>query len=426
MKNIGKIVAIIVISVLVLIALLTGANILFFWSIFGFIEKAVIAATGLDSNLARALAALAVSLLFVFPIGKMILSFSPLPQKKKQLYRSLVFVAVSAFFILAYFGQRDVYFDPSKGDALKYYSETNGKYKIYDRPGFDPITGDSLLPVTRDVVLKSKGLYIEVVEPPDERPGISGYNNPVLESRQSEPQAMESPPEVNDDADDNSDRNATTMRKKSVSSPRREVEADNYDEDGVMTRRSMSSSRREIEAGNSIMCVISNHYRGRLLVTNLSTRRVFTVPALVVDTVYLVPGAYSAAHADEVINFTVRSETIDYVFGDFNPVEKVMNFEVRGNDRFNQSEDSPGTLICENASLKRVTVYKEHNIVKVLTVLPSETKAIVLPPGKYIIVGSFGDIYKNEIVEILPNKLLEYRYDRSILKKPATPYGIIN
>ena len=162
MNEVNKIIRMVVISVIVLIlliALITGSNILFFWSIFGWLQNSVQSITGLDAPLAKAIAAIFTAVIVMLPLGKIFISFTPIPQKDSGSYRSILFVCMAIFFLFTYFGAKDTYFDIKTGEALKYYSVLpNGEYKFYSEPGFDPVTGDELKVVTKEIVLKSKGI----------------------------------------------------------------------------------------------------------------------------------------------------------------------------------------------------------------------------------------------------------------------------
>ena len=155
----AKFIAITSIGLAFLLAIITGANVLFFWSIFDWAQTGIRVVTGLDGQLAKDFAAIVIAAAVMLPFGKVVLSFTPIPQKRKGLYRSLIFIGMAAFFLFIYFGGKEIYFDVKTGKPLKYYSITpDGKYQFYTEPGFDPLTGDKLKAVTKEVALKSKGL----------------------------------------------------------------------------------------------------------------------------------------------------------------------------------------------------------------------------------------------------------------------------
>ena len=152
-----KFILIFIIVVGIFTALITGANICWFWSVFNWLQNLIHVTTGFDALIAKALASIILAAVVMLPIGKVILSFSPIPQKNKRMYRSIVFVVMFLFFLLSFLGSRDTYFNVKTGKALKYYSVLpNGEYRVYSEPGFDPLTGQKLKEVTGEIALKIK------------------------------------------------------------------------------------------------------------------------------------------------------------------------------------------------------------------------------------------------------------------------------
>ena len=172
MKKFIRNAVLVIIGLFLLFLLLTGGNLLFFWSIFNWIQGGVRGITGLDVQLSKALAALLLAVLVMLPFGRMALAFTPLPEKKKSLYRALVFGGIAVFFLFAYLASKNTFFDPETGKPVKYYSQLpNGEYKFYSEPGFDPFTGDSLKKVTPEVSMKSNGFWPEKNSPFDPETG---------------------------------------------------------------------------------------------------------------------------------------------------------------------------------------------------------------------------------------------------------------
>lgn len=137
----------------------------------------------MDSQLAKGVAAIFTAIFVALPLGLIFLSFSPIPQKNKGLYRATLFLLIAAFFFMAYFGGKDTYFNPKTGEVIKYYSiRPNGEYLFFSEPGFDPVTGDKLLPVTKTIIIRSKGWYKEPPKP---------YQAPA---RQKAPESIYVPP----------------------------------------------------------------------------------------------------------------------------------------------------------------------------------------------------------------------------------------
>ena len=145
---------VIIISLLVLIAI---GNIAFFVSIFNWVQHSIHIITGLDTPLAKGIAALFLAAVVAFPLFGIILAFTPIPQENKGLYRAAVFIFAAIFFFFTYFGGKNTYFNPETGTPTKYYSiGFDGEYKFYSNPGYDPKTGEKLKIVTREVLEKIK------------------------------------------------------------------------------------------------------------------------------------------------------------------------------------------------------------------------------------------------------------------------------
>lgn len=162
MRNFIRGAFVFLISLFLLILLITGGNMLIFWNIFNWIQGSIHVITGLDTQFSKVFAALALAVIVMLPFGRIILAFTPLPQKRKNIYRTLVFLGIALFFSLTYWAARNTYFDPDTGRPVKYYSLLpNGEYRFYTEPGYDPLTGDALKEVTSEVSMKSSGLWKE-------------------------------------------------------------------------------------------------------------------------------------------------------------------------------------------------------------------------------------------------------------------------
>lgn len=183
-------------SLIFLIALITGANILFFWSIFDWFCGTITNTTGIDNQLAKGLAALIMAALMMFPMGKLGMAFMPIPQKNKKVYRSLVFIGIAIFFLFLYFGGQNTYFDRQTGKALKYYSiSPSGTYKFFSLPGYDPVTGDTLKAVTKEVILESKGFGKKIEAQPYTNPNPKyNYVPPTISPPTQKTEIQDSPP----------------------------------------------------------------------------------------------------------------------------------------------------------------------------------------------------------------------------------------
>jgi hypothetical protein len=80
------------------------------------------------------------------------LFFSPLSKQRRRRGALLMTGMAVAYNLFFYFGTRDVAFGFGHREVLKYYARTDKGIIFYDRPGFDPTTGQGLKPVTPEVV----------------------------------------------------------------------------------------------------------------------------------------------------------------------------------------------------------------------------------------------------------------------------------
>jgi hypothetical protein len=80
------------------------------------------------------------------------LFFSPFNKIKRRQGALLMTAMAVAYNLFFYFGTRDVTFGFGHRETLKYYARTDKGIVFYDRPGFDPTTGQELKPVTPEAV----------------------------------------------------------------------------------------------------------------------------------------------------------------------------------------------------------------------------------------------------------------------------------
>jgi len=154
------------IAIIVGLIIIAIANFLFFWSILGWLTNAISTGTGIDYGLAKAIAGIMMILIVMLPLGKIVRSFSPVPQKNKGAYRAVIFVIIAIFSTIIYFGGKDANFDSQTRRAMKFYCEwPNGEIHVYEKPGFDPTTGDSLKIMTKEMALKLKGISTQTSAP---------------------------------------------------------------------------------------------------------------------------------------------------------------------------------------------------------------------------------------------------------------------
>jgi hypothetical protein len=80
------------------------------------------------------------------------LFFSPLNKERRRRGAILLTAMAIAYNLMFYFAIKDVAFGFGNRETLKYYARTDKGIVFYDRPGFDPTTGQALQPVTPEVV----------------------------------------------------------------------------------------------------------------------------------------------------------------------------------------------------------------------------------------------------------------------------------
>lgn len=142
-------------ALIILIILIGAGQLLFYFQLFGWIQLKIRTITGTDVIVANGITALLMALIFTLPFWGFLRSFLPFPQKNKRLYRVSVFICFAAICFATYYFSQDVFFDTTTGKPVKYYSVyPNGEYKFYSSEGFDPVTGDTLKPITKEAVLK--------------------------------------------------------------------------------------------------------------------------------------------------------------------------------------------------------------------------------------------------------------------------------
>lgn len=151
-EKIVKILAIVVVIIILLIL----SQLAVFYGIFVWIGTKISVLTGLDQFITKGIAFLLMAILFGTPLGSFIWSFTPVPQKNKKRKRAVFLIILAILSFAAFFASQNVYFNVRTGQAEKYYSiGVDGKYVFYSKPGYDPITGDELLPVTKEIIRRS-------------------------------------------------------------------------------------------------------------------------------------------------------------------------------------------------------------------------------------------------------------------------------
>jgi hypothetical protein len=93
------------------------------------------------------------ALTFLLPLFYAIkLLFSPLSKEKRRYGGILLIVMAVAWNLMFYFATKDIAFGFGQRETLKYYARTDKGIVFYDRPGFDPTTGQALKPVTPEII----------------------------------------------------------------------------------------------------------------------------------------------------------------------------------------------------------------------------------------------------------------------------------
>lgn len=143
------------VAIIIFLILIATGQIIFLLQVFGWLENMVTTITGLDVMLSKGISALLMAIILILPIGGFILSFFPVPQKNKKIKRFSVLAVFGALCIASFFASQNVFFDRETGEPLKYYSYSlNGGYNFFSSGGYDPLTGDSLRPINREVITK--------------------------------------------------------------------------------------------------------------------------------------------------------------------------------------------------------------------------------------------------------------------------------
>lgn len=148
-----------ILSIILIVVLLVfvGLYVYFFFELFSMTQGWLFNTIGLEGDLAKSFTALILAIITYFSASKLVIAFLPLPQKNKNRNRAILFLILAVIFFISYLVSPNVYFDKETGKPIKYYSiDPNGDYKFFSFEGFDPQTGDSLKPVTKEIIAKSK------------------------------------------------------------------------------------------------------------------------------------------------------------------------------------------------------------------------------------------------------------------------------
>lgn len=153
------IVSVLVLLLLPLLALAHGATL---WSIYSYFVSSLSNKLGWNQYLIQSLV-----LIFLLPFLFALKMFlSPLNYKKQRQGAVLLIAMAVGYNLMFYGATRNTAFRPDNGVGIKYYARTDQGIVTFDRPGYDPATGQLLLPVTpeieREIVFQTTGPLAKV------------------------------------------------------------------------------------------------------------------------------------------------------------------------------------------------------------------------------------------------------------------------
>jgi Domain of unknown function (DUF4145) len=112
--------------------------------------------------------ALVLALLPLFLYGTRLL-FSPRSRARRRAGAAVLLAMAIGWDLSFYFTTRHIAFWFGNGAGIKYYARTDHGVEVYDRPGFDPETGQRLLPVTpeiaRELQIQMNGGSMKSIDP---------------------------------------------------------------------------------------------------------------------------------------------------------------------------------------------------------------------------------------------------------------------
>jgi Domain of unknown function (DUF4145) len=97
------------------------------------------------------------------------LRFSPRSEARRRVGAGILLAMAIGYSLTFYFATRHIAFWFGNGAGIKYYARTDHGVEVYDRSGFDPETGQRLLPVTpeiaRELQIQMNGGSMKSVDP---------------------------------------------------------------------------------------------------------------------------------------------------------------------------------------------------------------------------------------------------------------------
>lgn len=164
-SQIKRLIIVLMILGLAIITLILIGGPLVFWSLLAWLVNKMVLGSGMNVWLARGLMVPVAALLF-YAIG---LAFS-LKKKKRVTGAILLCVFLCLGSLAMYNFTKEQHFAPKTNEPAQWYSKTPDGYRLFPRPGYDPVTGEKLQKVTPEVakeieILKTtKGKIIKPVQ----------------------------------------------------------------------------------------------------------------------------------------------------------------------------------------------------------------------------------------------------------------------
>ncbi|MGE5426109.1 MAG: hypothetical protein ACM3PZ_03475 [Bacillota bacterium] len=302
------------------------------------------------------IAAFILAVLALLPAGDMLKSFSSLPQREKRTYRALTFLVIGSIFGLMYALQSDdVYFDPNTGKPMKYYSVSpEGTFTFFSSPGYDPLTGNKLMPVTQDIILRSRGVV----------PEANRYQNHYESSenyQQSSQSTYDPPPDP---------------------VPEEEAQPDPPEQqESTEARNTSGNSWGLVDSKETATVTFMNWNKEPITVYNLANEEKCVLPGVSTRFHKLSSGRYRYFQNGEMLGSFEVVEGIDREVVIGQPQKEPERVET---DRSREVSKPLGTLICENKTSGLVRVCDRSGVV--VLIVPSRIKREVkLSPGRYTV-----------------------------------------
>lgn len=142
-----RIVFLVLVLLLLAIPAFVFAHGMTIWSLYNYLFNSIADKVGINLYLVRVIA---VAALLPFLYAVRLFASPRHPEMRRRGTLLLVSLVVLSNLGL-YFATRNSVFRPEDGAVMKYYVRTDHGIVLFDRPGFDPETGQRLLPVSSDI-----------------------------------------------------------------------------------------------------------------------------------------------------------------------------------------------------------------------------------------------------------------------------------